>query len=53
MDRSEPPFRRAFGTAEKKAYRHRFDLTDGMVSRDQDTFVRLFNEHCSVGVVIK
>lgn len=42
-----------FGVPEKKAYRHRFDLTDGMISRDQDTFRRLFNERFGASVVIK
>lgn len=42
-----------FGTAEKKTYRHRFDLTDGMISRDQDDFLRLFNQRCGSDVVTK
>lgn len=42
-----------FGVVEKKAYRHRFDLTDSMVSRDQDVFFRMFVEHCGCGVIEK
>lgn len=42
-----------FGVAEKKAYRDRFGLTDGMVSRDQDAFLQLVNERCGLGCVIK
>lgn len=42
-----------FGIDEKKAYRHRFSLTDGMVSRDQDVFLRLVNERWGSDVVIK
>lgn len=40
-----------FGAAEKKAYRDRFDLTDGMVSRDQDSFLRSFNDAGGSGVI--
>lgn len=42
-----------FGIKEKKAYRHRFGVTDGMVSRDQDAFVRIMNARCGYRVVIK
>ena len=42
-----------FGANEKKAYRHHFELTDGMVSRHQDAFVRHMNERCAAVVVIK
>lgn len=42
-----------FGIKEKKAYRDRFALSDGMVSRDQDAFVRLINARCGSKVAIK
>lgn len=42
-----------FGGREKKAYRDRFGLTDSMVSRDQDAFLRLFNERCNLVAVVK
>ena len=42
-----------FGAAEKKAYRHRFELTDSMVSRDQDAFLRRINGRSASAFVIK
>lgn len=42
-----------FGTLEKKAYRDVFGLTEGMVSRDQDRFTRVFNELCGFAAVVK
>lgn len=62
MDRSEKRFgwieaslRLAgqFGIAEKKAYCDHFCLSNGMVSRDQDAFLRLFNERCEDRLVVK
>lgn len=42
-----------FGVVEKKAYRDVFGLTEGMVSRDQDRFCRVFNESCGFEAVVK
>jgi hypothetical protein len=42
-----------FGIKEKKAYRDRFGLTDGMVSRDQGAFIRLLHARCGHNIVVK
>lgn len=46
-------FAGCFGVPEKKAYRGRFGLTDGMVSRDQEAFRRQFNAQCGRPVIVK
>ncbi len=42
-----------FGAREKKAYAERFDLTAGVVSRDQDAFRHAFNSKCGYEAVKK